>query len=266
MAKESKIGLLLGLVIIFVIAFVLNGLPQFGEATDGEPPIDPVIEEPSGIGANERDHIDTSIPPEPAARQTENGSIQDNSEESLSYASLPAIQPIPPEPNEEPRVSEEDLIKQTISKLYYVVSEGDNLADIAKKFYGPIEGNKRANVLRIFLANRDVLESPHLVRVGQKLVIPRLTSDSDEITIGNLLPKSFFEKVKSIGMRHLPSEKPEPKEIKEYVVREGDNLWDVAAAQLGDPTRYKEICKLNAERLEDENTLSVGMRLYLPAQ
>ena len=76
----------------------------------------------------------------------------------------------------------------------------------------------------------------------------------------------MFEKADSIGMRHLSAENPAPKQIKEYVVREGDNLWRVAAAQLGDPTRYKEICKLNAGRLKDEDTLSVGMRLYLPAQ
>ncbi len=269
MASEAKIGLLLGLGIIFVVAFVLNGLPRFGDATDGEPSKDPIptVEEPSPTGDNERDHQDTSMPTEPVAvRQVENSPTRQDNEETPAYGSLPSETAIPAEPNDKPSSSEEKSIKKTISELYYVVSEGDNLADIAKKFYGPVEGNKRVNVLRIFLANRNVLESPHLVRVGQKLAIPRLTSDSDEITIGSLLPESLFEKVESIGMRHLSDEKPEPKQITEYVVREGDNLWSVAAAKLGDPTRYKEISRLNAGRLEDEDTLSVGTRLYLPAQ
>lgn len=267
MASEAKIGLLLGLVIIFVIAFVLNELPRFGEAADGEPSNDPIIEEPSGIGANERDFIDTSMPPEPVVRQLENSATQGNNEEPTSHASLPDIRPIPPEPNEEPRVTVEKAIKQTISELPYVVSEGDNLADIAKKFYGPIEGNKRANVLRIFLANRKLLTSPDHIRVGQKLVIPRLpSSESAQSTIAGILPGWMFEKVDAIGMRHLSAENPAPKQLKEYVVREGDNLWRVAAAKLGDPTRYKEISRLNAGRLKDEDTLSVGMRLYLPAQ
>lgn len=267
MATESKIGLLLGLAIIFVIAFVINGLPRFGEVSDDEPSNDSLVEKPSTIADKERAHINTEIPTETTKREDKNNSKQDNNEESSTYTSLPPVQPIPPEPNEESLTPEVKTIAQKISELYYIVSEGDTLADIAKKFYGPIEGNKRANVYWIFLANRKLLASPHQIRVGQKLVIPRLSSSKPaEFDISSIFPDWMVEKVESIGRRQLPAETHEQKQIKEYVVREGDNLWSVAAAQLGDPTRYKEISRLNAGRLEDEDTLSIGMRLYLPAQ
>jgi nucleoid-associated protein YgaU len=266
MASESKIGLLLGLVIIFVIAFVLNELPRFGYATDDEPPDSAGSAEPAGLGANLRDHIETNSP---TGKQFAGSSHEDTSEEPAAYASLPVIPAIPPEPPVagDPGVTVRESAQKVVSDVYYVVSEGDNLADIAKKFYGPIEGNRRANVLRIFMANRRSLASPHKIRIGQKLVIPRLVSSPpDEIAVGTIFPSWMFENVDSIGKRHLSADNPASKRNRQYVVREGDNLWHVAAAQLGDATRYKEISKLNAGTLEDEDTLVVGMLLNLPAQ
>jgi len=269
MASESKIGLLLGLVIIFVIAFVLNELPRFGRATESEQPDSSGSTEPVGLGANLRDHLDTNSPGEPDDKPVMSSSSEGNSEEPAAFASLPVIPAIPPEPPvaKDSGATVHESVKKVVSAFDYVVCEGDNLADIAKKFYGPIEGNRRANVLRIFLANRKLLASPHKIRVGQKLVIPRLVSSpSDEIEIGNIFPDWMFEKVESIGRRHLSADNSAPERNRQYVVREGDSLWRVAAAQLGDPTRYKEISELNAGILEDEDTLLVGMLLKLPAQ
>jgi len=50
-------------------------------------------------------------------------------------------------------------------------------------------------------------------------------------------------------------------------VQDGDYLWRVAGAQLGNSSRYKEIVRLNPDVLKDENTtLKIGMHLNLPAQ
>jgi nucleoid-associated protein YgaU len=157
----------------------------------------------------------------------------------------------------------------------YTVSNGDTLATIAKKFYGTVEGNKIANNIKIYEANRKILSSPHDLKIGQKLVIPSLESakpkkQKPETTFAG----SFFEEVKSIGRKLLPSDnKPNPKpqqkakESREYVVKDGDYLWKVAKNQLGNPTRYKEIVKLNPSVLKDENTrLKIGTTLNLPAQ
>jgi nucleoid-associated protein YgaU len=49
----------------------------------------------------------------------------------------------------------------------YTVAAGDSLSKIAKQFYG------NANeYLKIFEANRDKLNDPNTIKVGQQLVIP----------------------------------------------------------------------------------------------
>ena len=49
----------------------------------------------------------------------------------------------------------------------YTVQSGDSLSKIAKQFYG------NANAyMRIFEANRDQLDDPNMIKVGQELNIP----------------------------------------------------------------------------------------------
>ena len=204
---------------------------------------------------------------EPNNRERRAPAPPDNNEDSrTSYAVVPITPPADPEPTAD-KTPTLEAMKRTAAKVYYTVTEGDNLAEIAKKFYGPVEGNKRINVLRIFEVNREMLKSPNEIRIGQKLVIPRLTSSrSGDVTTESIFPNWMFEKVESIGKRHLPAESPKSGQNRQYVVREGDSLWQVAASQLGDATRYKEITRLNAAILNDEDSISVGMRLLLPAQ
>ena len=46
---------------------------------------------------------------------------------------------------------------------------GDTLGGIAQTFYG-----KASLYMKIFEANRDILDNPDLIKVGQKLRIPKL--------------------------------------------------------------------------------------------
>ena len=62
-----------------------------------------------------------------------------------------------PEPAPAPVVEE---------RVYEVVS-GDTLGAISKKYYG-----KASDYMKIFEANRDILDNPDLIKVGQKLQIP----------------------------------------------------------------------------------------------
>ncbi len=50
----------------------------------------------------------------------------------------------------------------------YEVVAGDTLGAIAQKYYG-----KASEYMRIFEANRDILDNPDLIKVGQKLKIPK---------------------------------------------------------------------------------------------
>jgi len=188
--------------------------------------------------------------------------------EPVEPAPTESVGPVATAPvaGEKTEVKKPEPVKPALPKVY-VVCEDDNLALIAAKFYGPEEGNKRANIMRIFAANGKVLKAPDEIYVGQKLVIPPLTaSGPDKSKTESAFPRSIFEKVKSIGKKHLLPDSSKARQSGEYVVRDGDNLWRIAASQLGDGSRYKEISKLNAGILEDEDTLTVGMRLKVPSR
>jgi nucleoid-associated protein YgaU len=152
----------------------------------------------------------------------------------------------------------------------YVVEEGDNLADIAKKIYGAIEGNKRASITKIYEANRNLLKSPDEIVVGQKLIIPILkTAAENKNETGGFFSGSFMDKIKSLGKSENSTAQPKPgvkNSGRDYIVKEGDSLWRIAASQLGSGTRYQEINKLNADILKEEDNLVIGMRLKMPAQ
>ena len=122
--------------------------------------------------------------------------------------------------------------------------------------------------MRIFEANRNLLKAADEIKVGQKLIIPPLRSSaSAENKSKSGLASSIFEKVKSIGRERLPLKKPNrARQGKSYTVRDGDSLWKIAAEQLGDGSRYTEVAKLNDDVLSDEDSLTVGMTLKMPAQ
>jgi len=57
-----------------------------------------------------------------------------------------------------------------------------------------------------------------------------------------------------------------PGTAKLYTVEDGDSLWEIAASQLGDGNRYKEIIKLNPDVSADGKNLAVGMKLKIPTR
>jgi len=54
-------------------------------------------------------------------------------------------------------------------KRYYVVESGDSLAYISLQFFG-----NTGAYTHIFEANRDVLQTPNQIQIGQRLVIPNI--------------------------------------------------------------------------------------------
>ena len=123
----------------------------------------------------------------------------------------------------------------------------------------------KANNLRIFQDNRELLDPPDKSSLGKNLVVPKLISSQlEKVNIWGVFPSSLFEEVESIGRRHLSAENSQETQSKHYIVQEGDTLWTIAAEKLGNPSRYKEISELNADVLKNENDLTIGMRLSLP--
>jgi len=273
MTSDAKVGLLLGLVFIFIIAFIINGLPNFYRPTNSNELTTNMVDSQmrqTGIAANERkvyrEVIDTRQFTRPAASQTPPADNQVVRFEtalptapSAAHAPAPELSPAPAPTTRSLAQGSRNWPKK------HVVARGETLASIAKKFYGPEEGNRLANIEKIFGANKKLLKSIDHVYQGQKLIIPALTAQAEEPSEAGLA-ETIFEKVKSIGRRHLSAETEKQKSDRKYVVREGDNLWGIAANELGDGSRYTEIARLNSGILENADSLDVGMRLSLPGR
>jgi nucleoid-associated protein YgaU len=61
-------------------------------------------------------------------------------------------------------------------------------------------------------------------------------------------------------------DKKEAASISEYTVQEGDSLWSIAQQNLGDGNRYKEIARLNKNKIKSANDVVIGTRLIIPPQ
>lgn len=279
MTSDAKIGLLLGLFFIFIIAFLINGLPKLGRESNNSELTNMMTgsdDSTLGIGAERLRII---------------GQGGEREGQSLDYGEYPAHRPDPGIRSEFPlspiyqaveELEEQPLVipgaaeagqdaepqpAKVSGPRFYVVQAGDSLAAIAKKLYGADQGNVLANINRIFQANRNVLRSPDRINEKQKLLIPPLPSGGKGFGQSTgILKNPLLEPSGPIGRRRLLRDGPATKVSGQYVVRDGDSLWNIAVAKLGDGIRYREIVKLNAAVLEDEDSLTVGMRLKLPGR
>ena len=155
---------------------------------------------------------------------------------------------------------------QTFKEVSYTIEKGDNnLAKIAKKFYGEEEGNRLVNINKIFDRNKDVMESPDKIFVGQKIVIPQPAPPISS-NPANVLSGSMFQNVTNMGTPDRRTSNPRLDTGNWYVVKENDSLWKIAAQELGSGARFEEISKLNSDILTDKNKLKLGMKLRMPAK
>jgi len=282
MTRDAKIGLLLGLVFIFVIAFIINGLPGSGRRQNSNELTANLVGPQSGspgLAVRER-RVPLALNELGPRRSQSAEPARPYTAEQHTRFSM-ALPQVPPGLGEQSQtggstakrlaeaakqVAAEAPPKQVLPR-FYIVQEGDMLSTIAVKLYGPEQGNKLANVKGIFEANSGTLGSLDEIYVGQKLIIPPLAGP---LPAGSETTRAIhgpdFVEVKGIGERHTAKGKSQARQSKVCVVRDGDSLWQIAAKRLGDGSRYKEIAKLNRDIIKDEDELMTGMRLRLPAR
>ncbi len=134
----------------------------------------------------------------------------------------------------------------------YTVQSGDDLTKVARKVYGPVEGNRWVNIKRI--SDASGLTNMDTLRVGQKLTIP----DVEGVQV-----RAVDQTVNARrGEKAVPASPPPASKSRTYVVKDGDTLWKIAQRELGDGARFGEITKIN--KLRDENAIKPGMKLRLP--
>lgn len=269
MTSDAKVGLLLGLVFIFVIALLVNGLPSFQKDKGGNELTTNGMRlnhNTPAMAASERrvsreifePAVRYKMPLEQVERSVQSfgpgaaGGDSSPTSDSVVIQTAPKLEAI--------KVERIEPVKPKI----YLVAEGDSLASIAKKFYGDVEGNRKINIDKIFAANKGVLESADEIYVGQKLVIPVISALAARDVSSVILDNALLEKVDSIGRRHLQGGSTSQVNAAEYVIVEGDSLWKIAAEKLGDGSRYTEIVRFNSDVIKNEDYLEVGTKLKLP--
>jgi nucleoid-associated protein YgaU len=298
MSSEAKIGLLVGLVFIFLIAFIINGIPIFHKNTNNNKLSNNMVSfenTPPGLAAKER-RIQQVFESAKSAEQTRLASgTQPAENNNLSAMALPSTpstiaatnlsetaetasaQPLTASAGKTDNKAGSTLRQSSVqtgspqaksseaaSPAVYVVADGDNLGNIAKKVYGCSGKN---NIIRLFQANRSTLKSPDEIYVGQKLVIPSLPgSQSNKNKLEKLSGPTLLEEAKSTGQKDAATDSSRAEKNRSYIVQQGDSLWHIAAKQLGDGSRYEEIVELNAGTLENEDSLAVGLCLKLPSR
>jgi LysM repeat protein len=138
----------------------------------------------------------------------------------------------------------------------YAVAADDTYWTIAKKTYGSGSYFKA-----LYEHNRRRLNNAGSLRPGMQLILP------DEATLQRLYP-TLCPRPQRVAAaprtRRASATLPEGN-TRQYVVSEGDTLYDVARRQLGKASRWAEIYELNRDAIGNaSDRLAPGTQLNLP--
>ncbi|MFD0866174.1 LysM peptidoglycan-binding domain-containing protein, partial [Tessaracoccus lubricantis] len=112
------------------------------------------------------------------------------------------------------------------SSRSYTVQPGDELWEVAERELGSGER------WRDIVALNEGLSDVSRLAPGEVLALPTAPDGAPEVTV---------------------------------VVEEGDTLWHIAGAELGDPHRWPELHRANSELVQDPDVIEVGWELRVPA-
>jgi nucleoid-associated protein YgaU len=181
-------------------------------------------------------------------------------EPNSALVSGPSAAPVDPalsapapavEPSAQPLVAANPLITPApvsesalpvAAKASYRVRAGDTLSSIARRELGQADRWRE-------IAKANPAVDPNRLKVGQALTLPGRANLNSAPAAGNA----------PVGGTELAARSAS----RGYTVRAGDSLWTIAATQLGDGGRWREIQALNGNL--NGSSLQVGMQLALPA-
>ena len=233
MTKETKVGLVIGLLFIVGVVYLLHWATT---PTDNE--------RQASYGRSDVPYQppqDDHLVPLSAEKHTD--PLADRSKTDSSQTTKPdAVGPVPTKIDLGKATPPQDLLPEPAKPQprFYVVKPGQNLTDIARDVYGPQHADQWRRILD---ANKYKVQNERLIRPDMKLIIPPLEGTESMVAKP---PVSFTQE-------------------STYTVRPGDTLSDISAKKLGSSQRWRQILDLNRDKLPDEHSLlRPGMILKLP--
>ena len=157
-------------------------------------------------------------------------------EQGEPVEAVEVVKPAAPEPQVAVAVVTPD---RPIGVVEVVAKPGDTLGHLAARAFGRSTSDNNAKIVAL---NPSLADDPNLIVAGRTYRLPAEAKDAAAV---------------QVPVERNPA-------ATAYTVRAGDNLWQIAAKQLGDGNRHREIVKLNPA-LSDPNALRVGMTLKLPS-
>lgn len=283
MAKETRFGLLLGLIIIVGFGLLLSELSGKGNKSAAAP------QEQQNDLYNKAPVVDNAAPhvsrtrqvqTESYARHAQGGGYDivvsgDNATRGVEPGSAAMIdenvynenaglaQPLPPVQVPEDVVTRrnETPSPQTSQRIYKVKS-GDTLTKIAVAMYGT---GKEQMYKEILKANGPTLGDGHKLNIGQELVIPNIAPVAAEpirdiVALQNSIDQAVDFSRQPSGVAAVDAGR------RIYVVKRGDNLTKIARQMLRSSGKdaIQKILDANRDKITNQNNIPVGTELVIP--
>lgn len=141
----------------------------------------------------------------------------------------------------------------------YTIAEGDTLSGIASRFLGS------ANDWPLLIeANPKVLHDPDRIPLGQRIRLPnsRGSSGARPSSGPTAFDDSRFQPIARSSRPLRDDRASSGRGI--YEVEEGDSLIRISRKVYDDPNRWREIFDANADQLASKDDIRAGMILKLP--
>jgi nucleoid-associated protein YgaU len=295
-SRETKVGLLVGLVFIGLFGLILSlraGSEAVGHANlpvgesqkyrtmaravrhDVDPFIEHSVLEISGTAGLKggREAMEERLPAPGSIRETEPPARTVSDVGVIAAGPVEVVTPVRETPGagsaeggSPPARETERRAEPAPAAPTYVVRANDSLVLIARRFYGS-QGDRLWR--RIYEANRSVLSDPDHLRPGQELVIPGMEASPAPAPAPMPAPEGEVvrtvtaeELAEMLGNRSDLVEAPSPLPAT-YTVREGDTFYGIAERLYGN-ARYAPLLHLkNKHLVPDATKLRAGQRIVL---
>ncbi len=282
MQRDVKVGLILGMLLVAVVAVVF-----YRKEDEDRDKFARLVPGPNAVADHAREALTASptdpyhVPPEHVAdrwqrprrpRSAETSAARPPAADPAHTESVPSTEPPrgprvilqPPDFGPPPqrttrapqgtvksvsRAGRPDVAIQNVPAAdgaqEYVIREGDTLSDIAGRELGQPDLYPM-----IYEANRDVLRDPESIPVGQKIRIPLLHRPTAAQTTHRHVAEPAPPAPSGLG--------------RTYEVQENDTLIRIARRFYQRDAMYVEILRANRDQLAAPEDLRAGMILVLP--